>query len=118
MPIKRIKLSVRDLMLTVALLAIPLSWAADKTGQRRDRCLDLADRHSRLGAEYRRNSGGLESMLHAADWHSYMSRCFEEAADRPWEPIPKSMPIPPKRWSPPSPAATDAGATAAIKQSS
>ena len=100
MPSLRIRLTVQRLMLAVTMLALPMVWLGDRTQQRRDRCLDLADREAKLGAEYRRNAGGSASMLRIAAWHEFMSNEFVRAADEPWGPIPSCKPFPPKGWMP------------------
>jgi hypothetical protein len=80
----RIKIGMRGLLLIIALVAIPLAWAADETRLRRDRRLDLAHRHLRVGAEYRRNARMLA----------------EESGV--WGPIPESSPFPPRGWASPT----------------
>jgi hypothetical protein len=96
----RIRLTVRRLMLVVAILALPMVWLGDRTQQRRERSLDLADREAKLGAEYRRNSRGNAGMLRIADWHEFQSRGYLRAADEPWGPIPSCKPSPPNDWMP------------------
>jgi hypothetical protein len=101
MPKPRVRLTVQRLMVAVALLAFPLAYLAHPSRPRRERCLELADRHARNGAEYRRNAGGRAAMLRIADWHDFLRAEFERAADEPWwRPIPKSHPAPPKSWVP------------------
>ncbi len=100
MPIIRMRLSVQRLLLGVVLLAFPLAWLSDRSQQRRERCLDLAGRCARLGAEYRRNSRGDAGMLRIAAWHESLSRELERAANQPWGPIPSTPPFPPASWQP------------------
>ncbi len=100
MPSPRIRLTVRRLMLAVALLALPMGWLGDRTQARRARCLDLADREAKLGAEYRRNAGGSAGMLRIAAWHEFQSKEYMRAADKPWGPIPSCKPFPAKDWLP------------------
>ena len=82
------------MMVAVAVVAVLMVWSYDWSA-RRDRCYEIASRHASLSAEYRRNANGDQGMLRIADWHDHMRRTFEEAANRPWEPIPKSLPFPP-----------------------
>jgi hypothetical protein len=104
MPEAQIRLTVQRVMLVVALMAFPLAYLAERSQQRRERCLEIADNHARVGAEYRRNAQGQGGMLLTADWHEYMQAEFERAAHESWGPIPKSHPFPPKGWVPPNPA--------------
>jgi hypothetical protein len=103
MPSLRIRLTVRRLMLGVALLALPMVWLGDRSQERRERCFDLADREAKIGAEYRRNSGGNAGMLRIAAWHEFQSKEYERIADEPWGSIPQCHPFPPKDWMPPDP---------------
>jgi hypothetical protein len=85
------------MMVVIAMVAVSTvcsyDWAA-----RRERCFDIASRHASLAAEYRRNAEGDQGMLRIAAWHDHMKEMFENAADRPWETIPKSSPFPPLGW--------------------
>jgi hypothetical protein len=72
----------------------------DRTRERRERCLDLADHETKLGAEYRRNARGSADMLRIAAWHEFMSSEFVRAAGEPWGPIPSYKPFPPNGWMP------------------
>ena len=101
MPKQRLRPTVQRVMLAIALLAFPLAFLADRSHQRRERCLEIADRHARIGAEYRRNAHGEPGMLLIAAWHEFMRSEFQRAADEPSRPIPKSHPLPPKGWVPP-----------------
>ena len=92
------------MMLAVALLGLPLTFLADHSQQRRDRRLEIADRHARVGAEYRRNAQGDSGMIRIADWHEFMRAEFERAAGEPWRPIPKSQIFPLPGWVPAKPA--------------
>ena len=93
------RLTLPRLMLAILVMAILFGWIGDHVGRRRSRSLEIADRHARLGAEYRRNSGGDPMMLRTADWHELMRGRFEDAAVRFWEPLPVSKPSPPDDWS-------------------
>jgi hypothetical protein len=104
MPRPPIRFTVQRVMLAVALLAFPLADLADRSWRHRERCLEIADHHARIGAEYRRNARGRAGMLPTADRHEFMRAEFERAAYEPWRPIPKSSPFPPKGWAPANPA--------------
>jgi hypothetical protein len=94
MRLPRVRFTMRTMMVAVAVVAVLMVWSYDWSA-RRDRCYEIASRHASLSAEYRRNAKGDQGMFRIADWHDYMRRTFEEAADRPSEPIPKSLPCPP-----------------------
>jgi hypothetical protein len=98
----RTRLTVFRLMLAVAIAAIVCYSVANWSGSRRERLLEIANRHARLGAEYRRNANGHDGMLWTASWHDHMRREFERAASQPWPTVPSSMPFPPKGWRPPA----------------
>jgi hypothetical protein len=93
----RVRFTVRTMMVTVAIVSLLMVWSYDWSA-RRERCLDIASRHASLAAEYRRNAKGGQGMLKIAAWHDHMKQIFEDAANRPWEPIPKSSPLPPADW--------------------
>jgi hypothetical protein len=94
----RVRFTVRTMMIAVAIVAVLLLCSYD--WPRRERCYEIASRHASLSVEYRRNAKGARSMLRAAAWHDHMRRIFEDAADRPWEPIPVSSPFPPRALEP------------------
>jgi hypothetical protein len=94
MQMPRVRFTVRTIMVVVAIAAMILAWSYDRPA-RRERCHEIAARHASLSAEYRRNADGDQTMLRIAAWHERMGRMFESAADRPWEPIPASLPFPP-----------------------
>jgi hypothetical protein len=96
-----VKLTVQRLMLATALAALLLACGSGGVSQRRDRCFEIADWHSRIGSEYRKNARGDAVMLRIADWHEHMRRRFEAAAHRFWEPLPSTSPFPPEDWFPP-----------------
>ncbi len=98
--VPRMRLTVFRLMLVVAISAIAFYLISDRFGSRRERLLEIANRHSRLGAEYRHNAGGSAGMLSIAAWHDHMRSEFERAAARPWAPSPSSHAFPPKGWQP------------------
>jgi hypothetical protein len=85
------------MMAAVAIVAVLMVWSYDWSA-RRNRCYEIASRHASLAAEYRRNARGDRGMFRIADWHDHIRQTFEEAADRPWAPIPKSSPFPPPGW--------------------
>jgi hypothetical protein len=87
-------------MLAVAVMAIALSFASGSSRQHAGRCLEIADNHARLGAEYRRNAKADPVMLRIASWHDFMRSRFEQAASRPWAPPPASRAFPPEGWQP------------------
>jgi hypothetical protein len=97
------RLTVFRMLLGVAIAAILLHFLSDWMRNRRERLLQLADRHARIGAEYHDNAGGNLDMLRIAAWHERMRREFERAAAHPWELPPSSQPFPPKRWNAPPP---------------
>jgi|GEM_PF-6334124 len=81
------------LMVAVALGAmIPVWW--NVWSGRRERYLELADRHARLAIEHRRNVQGLPYAPTSARLHARSSRACKRAADRPFEDFLTG------RWSP------------------
>jgi hypothetical protein len=101
MPGFPVKLTVQRLMLATALAAVLLGWGGDRAGRRRDRCFEVAERHSTLAIGMRRNFKGDPVMMRFADWHEFMRRRYESSAYRFWEPIPSTPPHPPEDWFPP-----------------
>jgi hypothetical protein len=97
MRLPRVRFTVRTMMVTVAVVGVLMVWSYDWSA-RRERCFDIASRHASLAAEYRRNARADQGMLRIATWHDYMKQMFVSAANRPWEPIPKSSPFPPPGW--------------------
>jgi hypothetical protein len=93
--------TVFQAMLAVVVMAIALKFACVSKHQHAELCLQLANFHARTGAEYRKNAGSDPVMLRTAAWHDFMRRRFEQAADRPWEPIPAFDVFPPMGWQPP-----------------
>jgi hypothetical protein len=89
-------------MLAVAVIAIGLSFLSDRGARHAERCLEIADNHARLAANYREGAKVYPPSLRVAAWHDHMRRQFEQAADRPWSSIPVSWPFPPLNWAPPS----------------
>lgn len=100
MKFPRIKLTIFHLSLGIAMIAILVFLATDRLKSRRDRLLNIADNHARIGAEYQRNAHGNADMLRIGAWHAHMSREFERSADQPWTVPPSTRPFPPKGWSP------------------
>jgi hypothetical protein len=95
--IPRVRFTLRTMTVAVAVVAVVVVWSHDWSG-RRDRSYEIASRHASLSAEYRRNAKGDQGMFRIADWHKHMKRTFEEAANRPWEPLPRNLPFPPRGW--------------------
>lgn len=100
MKLPRIKLTVFHLSLGIALIAILLFMTTERLKGRRDRLLNIADNHARIGADYLRNAHGNADLLRIGAWHAHMSREFERAADQPWTVPPSSLSFPPKGWNP------------------
>ena len=76
------RFTVFRLLLVVAIAAILLYFPSDWTRSRRERFLQVADWHARIGAEYQRNAGGAAIRWRIAGWHEHVSREFERAAAR------------------------------------
>ena len=102
----RMRLTVFRLLLGIAISAIgfylALSPLRERADERFERCLQIADSHARLGAEYLRNARGNPQMLRTAAWHEHMRREFEQAAREPQVAVPRSRPAPPQGWMPPA----------------
>jgi hypothetical protein len=102
----RMRLTVFHLLLLVAVSAILLYFVTapmkSRVRERIERCLQLADSHASLAAEYTRNAGGDAGMLRIARWHEHMRGEFERAARQPEIPFPRSQPFPPKNWIAPA----------------
>jgi hypothetical protein len=81
MRVPRIRFTTRTIMSAVAVVALLLVSPYDRSTHR-ERCYEIASRHASLSAEYRRNAKGSSRMLTIAEWHDYMRRVFESAADR------------------------------------
>jgi hypothetical protein len=88
------RISVRGLLVIVAVLAMPAAWMAETSRTRRDSCLPVADNHARIGAEYDR------TMLRLADWHDHMASVFARDASRAFGKRPGNREIPPSGWEP------------------
>src|SRR4051794_19986623 len=103
----RSQLTVFRLLLVVAVAAILFHLATaplrDRNQAHYERCMEIADTHARLAAEYRRNGRGDATMIRIATWHQHMRRGFEQAAERPEMPLPSDLPFPPERWVPGDP---------------
>ena len=97
MRLPRVRFTVRTMIVTVAIVGVLIGWSYDWSA-RRERCFDIASRHASVAAEYRMNAKGDQGMLRIAAWHDHMNQMFENAANRPWEPIPRSSPFPPPAW--------------------
>ncbi len=98
----RFRWTVFRMLLVIAIAAILLHIATDsgrrRALQRYERCMSVADWHSRIGAEYRKNARADANMLRIAAWHEHMRRSFEQAAERPWMPMPTNQRFPPESW--------------------
>ncbi len=99
MRLPRVRFTVRTMMAAVVVVAILMAWLYDWSG-RRERCYEIASREAAFAGEYRDNAHGDPDMLRIAAWHDHMRQTFENSANRPWEPIPKSVPSPPSYWKP------------------
>jgi hypothetical protein len=99
------RLTVFRLLLVIAVSAIFLHLATDplrsRARGRYERCMEIADSHARLAAEYERNARGWALMLRMSAWHEYMRGEFERAAHQPRSPLPRSQNFPPEGWVPP-----------------
>jgi hypothetical protein len=93
----RVQLSMRAMMVLVMAIAVLLAWSYHWSG-RTERCYELASRHAALSAAYAHNGRGTPMMLRIAAWHDHMRQRYEDAALRPWDQIPKSLPFPPRNW--------------------
>ena len=99
MQLPRVRYTVRTMMAAVLVVALLMAWLYDWSG-RRERCYEIASREAAFAGEYRDNAHGDPDMLRIAAWHDHMRQTFENSANRPWEPIPKSVPSPPSYWKP------------------
>ncbi len=95
----RVRIGLRSSMIAVAVLALLMAWCYNWS-ERRYRCGEIASRHAAVGMEYRLNARGNLDMLRIAAWHDHMRQVFQNAAERPWEQIPTSRPVPPANWQP------------------
>ena len=107
MRVTRPRLTVFRLLLVVVISAILIYAAIEPrrslARQRYERCMQIAETHASLAAEYQRNSGGDAAMDTIAAWHRHMRAQFESAAERPRAPLPLSQPFPPAGWDPAPP---------------
>lgn len=102
----RIRLTVFRVLLAVAIAAILLHLAIepfrDRARDHYNRCVSIAETHASLGAAYRKNAQGDPLRLKIAAWHEHMRREFEQAAQHPELPMPRSQPFPPRDWVAPA----------------
>jgi hypothetical protein len=79
-------------MLGIAVFSIVGIKGTQFLRDRRERCLEIADRESRVASEYR--SGNSLAALRMAEWHDLQRNAFLRAAEQPWLPIPRILSTP------------------------
>jgi hypothetical protein len=105
MRLPRVRVTVFRLLLVVAVCAIVTHIVTEGLNrpalERTERCLAIADNHTRLSRDYRMNSRGQAGMLRIAAWHDHMRQVFEDAATQSGGAVPISQPFPPNGWQNP-----------------
>jgi hypothetical protein len=96
--VRLLRPTVGMMMIGVALGTIVGIKGTQFLRDRRERCLEIADRQASIAANYR--AGNSPAMLRAADWHDLQRDILLRAADRPWLGMPKCVEFPSPHFQP------------------
>jgi hypothetical protein len=98
LPIHRFRLSLRGLLAAIAVLTLVGIGSTESLREHRARCFEIASNEERLAADYDRGAKNLKNvgLDRIAAWHHHQAALFRSAGDRPWRPLPKLQPSPPR----------------------